>query len=59
MLRTVTARLRNTEVMLRQSEKMAALGTLSAGLAHELNNPAAAVSRSAAQLRESLAGLQR
>ena len=43
MLRTVTARLRNTEVMLRQSEKMAALGTLSAGLAHELNNPAAAV----------------
>jgi signal transduction histidine kinase len=59
MLRTVTARLRNTELMLRQSEKMAALGTLSAGLAHELNNPAAAVSRSATQLRESLAGLQR
>jgi signal transduction histidine kinase len=59
MLRTVTARLRNTELMLRQSEKMAALGTLSAGLAHELNNPAAAVSRSSTQLRESLAGLQR
>jgi signal transduction histidine kinase len=59
MLRTVTARLRNTELMLRQSEKMAALGTLSAGLAHELNNPAAAVSRSATQLREALAGLQR
>ena len=59
MLRTVTARLRNTELMLRQSEKMAALGTLSAGLAHELNNPAAAVRRSATQLRESLAGLQR
>jgi signal transduction histidine kinase len=59
MLRTVTARLRNTELMLRQSEKMAALGTLSAGLAHELNNPAAAVRRSATQLREALAGLQR
>ena len=56
ILRTVTARLRNTEVMLRQSEKMAALGTLSAGLAHELNNPAAAVQRGAGLLREALAG---
>ena len=59
MLRTVTARLRNTELMLRQSEKMAALGTLSAGLAHELNNPAAAVRRSATQLHDALASLQR
>lgn len=55
VLRTVTTRLRNSEAMLRQSEKMASLGTLSAGLAHELNNPAAAVRRSAGQLRESLA----
>jgi signal transduction histidine kinase len=54
ILRTVTERLRNTEAMLRQSEKMAALGTLSAGLAHELNNPAAAAKRSAAQLRDTL-----
>ncbi|HJW83162.1 MAG TPA: cyclic nucleotide-binding domain-containing protein, partial [Anaerolineae bacterium] len=53
-LRTVTARLRHTQAMLRQSEKMAALGTLAAGLAHELNNPAAAARRSAAQLRETL-----
>jgi signal transduction histidine kinase len=50
ILRTVTERLRNTEAMLRQSEKMAALGTLSAGLAHELNNPAAAAKRSAVLL---------
>src|SRR5574341_708448 len=50
MLKTVTERLHNTEAMLRQSEKMAALGTLSAGLAHELNNPSSAAQRSAAQL---------
>jgi signal transduction histidine kinase len=58
VLQTITARLRNTELMLRQSEKMAALGTLSAGLAHELNNPAAAVQRSAQQLRVALDELQ-
>jgi signal transduction histidine kinase len=51
ILQTVSLRLRQNEGLLRQTEKMAALGTLSAGLAHELNNPAAAVSRSGAQLR--------
>lgn len=35
-----------------QRERMMALGRLSAGLAHELNNPAAAVRRAAATLRE-------
>jgi signal transduction histidine kinase len=52
ILRTVIARLRETEAMLRQNEKMASLGTLAAGLAHELNNPAAAAKRSSAQLRD-------
>src|SRR5215212_1544467 len=54
ILRTVTSRLRSTESMLVQNGKMAALGTLAAGLAHELNNPAAAIRRSAAQLRDAL-----
>jgi signal transduction histidine kinase len=50
MLRTVTGRLRETEALLRQKEKLAQLGTLAAGMAHELNNPASAVQRGSAQL---------
>jgi signal transduction histidine kinase len=42
----------NQELALRQSEKLATLGTLAAGIAHELNNPAAATQRAAEQLRE-------
>ena len=37
-----------------QQEKMASLGTLAAGLMHELNNPGAAAVRAAAQLRANL-----
>jgi signal transduction histidine kinase len=54
IIRTVTGRLRSTEALLRERDKLAALGTLSAGLAHELNNPAAAVQRSSGLLRDAL-----
>ena len=47
--------LRESETMLRQSEKMAVLGTLTAGVAHELNNPAAAVKSGAGQLEAAIA----
>ena len=52
MLHTVLNRFRATSSALRQSEKMAQLGTFTAGIAHELNNPAAAVKRGAGQLKE-------
>jgi signal transduction histidine kinase len=52
ILHWVMARLGQNESLLHQQEKMAALGTMSAGLAHELNNPAAAAQRSAALLRD-------
>jgi signal transduction histidine kinase len=54
MLRTIVGRLRSTEALLREQEKLAGLGTLAAGLAHELNNPAAAIRRSVAALEEAI-----
>jgi len=41
-----------------QRERLLALGSLSAGLTHELNNPAAAAVRATASLRERVAGMR-
>ncbi|WP_153394980.1 sensor histidine kinase [Ornithinicoccus halotolerans] len=46
------------ELALRQQERLATLGRLSAGLGHELNNPAGAALSAARQLREQLAEVE-
>ncbi|HTZ96894.1 MAG TPA: ATP-binding protein [Terriglobales bacterium] len=50
----LTDRVRESTRLEQQRDRLAGLGKLSAGLAHELNNPASAAKRAAAQLRETL-----
>lgn len=59
IFQTVTKRSRGLESFIRSREKMAALGTLAAGLAHELNNPAAALVRALKDVTPALIELQR
>ncbi|TDD28518.1 cyclic nucleotide-binding domain-containing protein [Kribbella turkmenica] len=50
--------MRRTNETVGERERLLALGSLSAGLTHELNNPAAAAVRAAATLRQRVAGMR-
>jgi signal transduction histidine kinase len=58
VLRNMANRLQVYQSQALHKEKLIALGTLTAGLMHELNNPGAAARRAASQLRENLSRLQ-
>jgi signal transduction histidine kinase len=58
ILGNMARRLESYQVSAVHREKLASLGTLAAGLMHELNNPGAAALRAASQLRENLARMQ-
>jgi signal transduction histidine kinase len=49
---------RNAQLAIGERERLLALGSLSAGLTHELNNPASAAVRATSALRERVAGLR-
>jgi signal transduction histidine kinase len=57
LVAAMSDRVRGDVRLEQQHERLAALGRLSAGLAHELNNPAAAAHRAAARLAEEISGL--
>jgi signal transduction histidine kinase len=50
--------MRNSQELIGQRQQLLALGALSAGLTHELNNPAAAAVRATSSLRERVAGMR-
>ncbi|HEY0637778.1 MAG TPA: ATP-binding protein [Pseudonocardiaceae bacterium] len=50
--------MRTSDAVIGQRERLLALGALSAGLTHELNNPAAAALRATGALRERVAGMR-
>jgi signal transduction histidine kinase len=58
VLTNMGRRLEAYQLVTLHREKLMSLGTLAAGLMHELNNPGAAARRASAQLRENLVRLQ-
>jgi signal transduction histidine kinase len=58
VLSDMELRLQNYQAFALHREKLISLGTLAAGLMHELNNPGTAARRAAAQLRQNLVQLQ-
>jgi signal transduction histidine kinase len=59
ILANMAERLQAYQVEALHREKLVSLGTLAAGLMHELHNPGSAAKRAASQLRENLLRLQR
>ena len=58
VLGTMAERLQAYQTQAIHREKLISLGTIAAGLMHELNNPGAAATRAASQMRENLTRLQ-